>query len=159
MSPAPVNRPQAWRIRPAEITRLAADGKHCETRRCDKPAVIVTWRWWRSAAAGRFLVAEHMVCEQHGAEFAERHHIGVDPAAQIEARRLADAEALSLALEGRHCAWPACRIPATWIFTQRYTVHGEPRADDDLSCEEHAGMFAAALHIGLPAEPGEGDAW
>jgi len=76
---AKVPRPQAWRIRPSEVPRLAADGKHCETRRCREPGAIVTWRWWRAADVGRVLLAEHLVCERHGAEFAARHHIGGDP--------------------------------------------------------------------------------
>ena len=37
-----VPRPQAWRIRQAEIARLAADGAHCETRRCRQRVVVVT---------------------------------------------------------------------------------------------------------------------
>jgi hypothetical protein len=144
MAAGPVSRPQAWRIRPSEVTRFTADGKHCETRRCREPVAIVTWRWWRSAAAGRVLVSEHQVCERHGTEFAARHRIGVDPAAEVS-----DAEIAALPPGGRHCEWPACRIAATWIFFQRYAVHGEPRADEDLSCDRHAPAFAGQFHISI----------
>jgi hypothetical protein len=149
MSPAPVSRPQAWRIREAEAARFAAEGAHCETRRCHEPVAIVTWRWWRSTTAGRVLVSEHQVCERHGTGFATRHHIGVDPAAEIEARRLSDAELAALPSAGRHCDWPACRITATWIFFQSYAVHGEARTDEDLSCDRHARQFAGQFHISI----------
>jgi hypothetical protein len=156
VSPAPVVRPQAWRIRPDEAARFAAEGKRCETRKCRKPVAIVTWRWWKSSKDdGRLLIAEHLVCEGHGTQFAARHHIGVDPAAEIEVRQLADAEMAALEAEGRHCDWPACRIPATWMFTQTYTVHGEPRADEDLSCDRHARKFAARFHVSIPRGPDE----
>ena len=145
-----VARPQAWRIRQTEVARLAADGKHCETRKCREPAAAVTWRWWRSAAAGRLLVSEHLVCERHGAEFAARHHIDVDPAAEVEARRLGDADIAALPPGGRRCEWPACGITATWVFSQRYTVHGEPKSEEDLSCDRHAPAFAGRLHISVP---------
>lgn len=153
---AKVPRPQAWRIRPSEVARFAADGKHCETRKCREPAAVVTWRWWRSAADARVLISEHLVCERHGAGFAVRHHIGVDPAGEVEARHLSDAEMTALEAEGRHCEWPACQIAATWIFTQSYTVHGEPRSDQDLSCDRHARVFATRFHISIAPAPDEG---
>lgn len=154
----PVPRPQAWRIRQTEIARLTADGKHCETRRCRGPVVVVTWRSWRSTADRRVLLSEHLVCERHGTEFADRHHIPVDPAAEVEARRLSDAQIAALPPGARHCGWPACRITATWIFYQSYAVHGEPRADEDLSCDRHARQFAAQFHITITPAPGEGGA-
>jgi hypothetical protein len=40
----------------------------------------VTWRYFWSAADGRVLVAEHFRCEEHGQEFARRHHIEIEPA-------------------------------------------------------------------------------
>ena len=76
----PVPWPVCWRIHPDDAAREAARGKHCETRRCREPIAMVTWRYWRSAAAGRVLVAEHEVCVQHGREFAERHGIDVEAA-------------------------------------------------------------------------------
>ena len=39
---------------------------------------IATWRYWRSTEAGRVLLAEHQVCDEHGQEFATRHHIEVE---------------------------------------------------------------------------------
>ena len=153
-----VGRPQAWRIRPSEAARFAAEGKHCETRKCRGLPAIVTWRWWRSAAAGRVLVSENLVCERHGTEFAARHRIGVDPAGEAEARHLSDAEMLAFWAGHRHCDWPACQIAATWIFTESYSVHGEPRSDQDLSCDRHARAFAEQFHITITPEPGAGGA-
>ncbi len=83
-----VRSPLAWRVRPGDAARhaaqLGARGKHCEgrrgTRRCQDPIAIVTWRWWRSAEAGRVLVTERFVCEEHGRQFAARHGIEVEPA-------------------------------------------------------------------------------
>ena len=75
----PVPWPVCWRIHPDDAAQLAAQGKHCETRRCRSPIAMVTWRYWRSAAAGRVLVAEHEVCVRHGREFAGRHGIEIEP--------------------------------------------------------------------------------
>jgi hypothetical protein len=74
-----VRRPRAWRIHPDDIVRFAAEGQHCQTRRCHDPVAIVTWRFWRSTEARRVLLAEHLVCERHGQEFAGRHHIEIEP--------------------------------------------------------------------------------
>jgi hypothetical protein len=75
----PLPCPVCWRIHPDDAARFAAEGKHCETRRCRNPIAMVTWRYWRSAAAGRVLVVEHLVCVQHGREFADRHGIEIEP--------------------------------------------------------------------------------
>jgi hypothetical protein len=72
--------PRCWRIHPDDATRFAAAGWHCETRKCWEPVAMTTWRWWRSAEAGRVLLTEHLVCVQHGREFAERHGIDLEPA-------------------------------------------------------------------------------
>jgi hypothetical protein len=151
---ATVPRPQAWRIRQAEVARLTADGTHCETRKCREPVVIVTRRSWRAADVGRVLLAEHLVCERHGTEFAARHHIGVDPAGEVQVRHLDDAETAAPGAEGGRCTWPACLIAAAWIFTESYTVHGDPRADEHLSCDRHARPFAARFHITITPAPG-----
>ncbi|HLN66504.1 MAG TPA: hypothetical protein VK280_04445 [Streptosporangiaceae bacterium] len=153
----PVNRPQAWRIHPAEAARFAADGKRCETRKCRQPVAITTWRWWRSAAAGRFLVAEHLVCERHGTEFAARHHIGVDPPGEREARRLSGAETAALAAAGRNCESAGCQNPATCLFTDRYTVRGEPRTDEDLACDRHVGQLAERFGVSIPPVSAAGE--
>jgi hypothetical protein len=153
-----VPRPQAWRIRQTEVGRLAADSRHCETRKCREPVVIVTRRWWRAADVGRVLLAEHLVCERHGAEFAARYHIGVDPAGEVAARHLSDVEMLAFWVDNRHCDWPACKIAATWIFTETFTVRGEPRSDQDLSCDRHARAFADRFHISMVPAPDEGGA-
>ncbi len=80
---SPVRRPIAWRIHPDDAARFAAEGKHCGarrgTRRCQDPITVVTWRWFRSSAAGRALVVERFVCDEHGAEFAARHRIEIEP--------------------------------------------------------------------------------
>ena len=70
-------RPISWRIHPDDVVRFAAEGKRCEIRRCQSRRVtIVTWRFWRSAEAGRVLLSEHVVCDQ---AFADRHHIQIGP--------------------------------------------------------------------------------
>ena len=74
-----VRRPIAWRIHPDDATRQATEGQHCQTRRCRRPVTVVTWRWWRSTEAGRVLLAEHFRCDQHGAEFAARYRIEIEP--------------------------------------------------------------------------------
>jgi hypothetical protein len=74
-----VRRPLAWTIHPDDVVRFAAEGHHCETRRCHAPVAIVTWRFWRSTEARRVLLTEHLVCSDHGQEFATRHHIQVGP--------------------------------------------------------------------------------
>jgi hypothetical protein len=71
--------PVAWRIHPDDAARFAAEGEHCDRRRCREPIIICTWRYWRSSAAGRVLVAEHFVCVEHGREFAGRHGIDLEP--------------------------------------------------------------------------------
>lgn len=76
-----VRRPRAWLIHPDDVVKFAAEGHHCETRRCHKPVAVVTWRFWRSTEAARVLLAEHLVCAQHGRDFAERHGIEIEPAA------------------------------------------------------------------------------
>ena len=74
-----IRRPIAWRIHPDDAARDTAAGKHCEARRCRGRVAVVTWRWWRSAEAGRVLLTEHAVCDQHGQEFADRHRIEIEP--------------------------------------------------------------------------------
>ena len=128
MAAGPVSRPQAWRIRPSEAARFAADGKRCETRRCREPVAIVTWRWWRPAAAGRVLVSEHQVCERHGTGFAARHHIGVDPAAEVEARHLSGAEIAALP-PGGQALRVAC-LPDRRYVGFRSVLPGARRAED-----------------------------
>jgi hypothetical protein len=74
-----VPRPVAWTMPAADAAECAARGEHCQVRRCRNAIAVVTWRWWRSAEVGRVLLAEHFVCRYHGQEFAERHHIEVEP--------------------------------------------------------------------------------
>jgi hypothetical protein len=80
MTATPVPRPVAWWIHAEDVAQFAAERRHCETRRCHRPQVIVTWRYWRSAEFGKVLVAEHFACAEHGQSFAERHHIEIKPA-------------------------------------------------------------------------------
>ncbi len=79
-APVPMPRPVAWRIHPGDVAMFAEAGKHCEHRGCHNPMTVNTWRYWRSTAAKRVLVAEHEVCDEHGQEFAARHHIEIEPA-------------------------------------------------------------------------------
>jgi hypothetical protein len=89
MTPEPVPRPVAWRAHVADLAWFAAEGKRCETRRCRNPVAVVTWRWFRSAAAGRVLVVEHFACDDHGQGFADRHHIQIEPPPAVPSRRRA----------------------------------------------------------------------
>jgi hypothetical protein len=72
-------RPIAWTLHPVDAAWFAARGQHCQTRRCRELVAVVTWRWWRSAEAGRVLQAEHFVCTEHGQEFADRHGTEIEP--------------------------------------------------------------------------------
>jgi hypothetical protein len=154
MTPPPAPVPAAWRIVEADVAARAAAGKVCETRRCRNPQVIVTWRYFRSQ--GLVLLAEHEVCEQHGQEFAQRHHIPVDPAALREAHWLTEAEAVERAAAGEHCSFPGCRRPAVCLFTESYSWRGVPEADERLACDRHAASHARAYYveIGPPREQG-----
>ena len=151
---APAPRPWARQLHSDELAALGA--AHCETRRCRNPVAVTTWRYWRSSElGGQVLLAEHFVCREHGADFAARHSIPVDPAAEVEVRRLSTEEAAQFAAEGRHCHWyGSCPNSVTWIFNQSYAVRGEPRVAVDLSCDDHARRFAAALHVPMPGEGG-----
>ena len=76
----PLPRPWARHLAPDEIAAFTASGEYCGTRKCRQPAAVVTWRWFRSTAAGRVLVAERFVCTGHGGAFARRHHVEIGPA-------------------------------------------------------------------------------
>jgi hypothetical protein len=76
----------AWRLHPDDAARAAAEGKHCEARRCRNATAVVTWRYWRPAEAARVLLSEHEVCDEHGQEFAARHHIEIEPPAPEPSR-------------------------------------------------------------------------
>jgi hypothetical protein len=85
-----LRRPVAWQVHPDDAARFAVERKHCEgrrgTRRCQDPIAIVTWRWYRSAEAGRVLAVERFLCDEHGQEFAGRHHIEIDPPPDVPSR-------------------------------------------------------------------------
>lgn len=88
----PVPRPVAWRVHSDDAARFAAEGQHCQARRCRNPVSVVTWRYWQSAVAGRVLLAEHFVCSAHGQEFATRHHLQIElPPAEPSRRGTAGA--------------------------------------------------------------------
>ena len=87
---APVKRPQARQIHRDDMARLYAEGQHCETRdprTCWRAVTVVTSRWWRSAAAGDVVATEHLVCSQHGREFARRHGIEIGPPPDVPGLR------------------------------------------------------------------------
>jgi hypothetical protein len=155
MSTAPVPRPWARWLHADELAALKATIRHCETRKCRNPVAIITWRWWRSSElGGKVLVTEHFVCSEHGTGFATRHHIPVDPAAEVEVRHLGAEEAAALEAEGRHCDWPGCLNAPAWMFSQSFAVRGEPRAAEDLSCTDHVRQSAARLHVPMSGEGG-----
>ncbi len=62
----------------ARIAEFRRRGWRCETGRCPEPAVIATVRHYHHE--GRVRVMDHFTCEAHGAEFAGRHHIEIEPA-------------------------------------------------------------------------------
>ena len=137
------------------MARFAAEHKHCETLKCRQPITIVTWRWWRLASAGRVLIGGHFVCDTHGASFAQRHGIEIEPAAEREIRRLGEAEMAALTGKSRHCSSHACENPATCVFTVRYTGRGKPHTDEDLACDHHAGLLAAQFGVSIAPAPGD----
>jgi hypothetical protein len=75
----PLPPPLAWHLHPDDVAQFAAEGKYCEHRGCQNPQSINTWRYFWSKSAGRVLLAEHQVCDQHGLEFAARHHLEIQP--------------------------------------------------------------------------------
>ena len=83
----PVPRPVCWRIHAGDAARFTEEGKHCDARQRREPIAMATWRYRRSTAAGRVLLAEHMVCVQHGRAFAERHGIEIEPPPDEPSRR------------------------------------------------------------------------
>jgi hypothetical protein len=82
-APEAVRRPIARQVHPDDLARFFAQGRHCEARRgnrrCQDPITVVSWRWFRSAAAGRVIVAERFLCTEHGQDFARRHRIEIEP--------------------------------------------------------------------------------
>ncbi len=82
-----VRRPIAWTIHPDDVVRFAAEGQRCQARRCHNPVTVTTWRWWRSTEAGRVLVAERFVCDQHGQQFAARYHIEIESSPAVPSLR------------------------------------------------------------------------
>jgi len=69
--------PRARRLAAGEITALTRLGEHCDTRRCRQPVAIVTWWWFRRH--GQMRISERFICEDHGQEFARRHHLEIEP--------------------------------------------------------------------------------
>jgi hypothetical protein len=146
----------AWRLPPDDAAQFAEERQCCQARGCHNPVTVVTWRWWRSTAAGRVLVAEHFLCDQHGAEFAARYHAEIEPAPEREARRLSGQEMAVLEAEGRHCDGPACQNRATCIFLEHYGRRGRREVLERLACDEHAARYARQLHVEPGPAPGEG---
>ena len=146
---------EAWRLHPADAAISAGRGWHCETRGCREPAVIVTQRDY--TYHGRVRYIEYFVCDEHGAAFARRHHIEVDPVSEREARRLTEPEMAEFAADGAHCDAPACLRSATWIFLESYLRRGQREVLERLSCDRHAAGFAQQLHVELGPAPEGGD--
>jgi hypothetical protein len=177
---AKVPRPIAWTLHPVDAAEFAARGEHCQVRRCHRAVAVATWRWWRSREAARILLTEHFVCTDHGEEFADRHHIQVEPAAdrpRASARRVFPGDLLAEFLErgeetgprarleimtaqqigvcagsGCHCGFPRCLAPVRYLSSLRYTTRsGREHQRGRLLCEEHAARFAARHSIDLAA--------
>jgi hypothetical protein len=153
------------------VARFAAEGKRCEHRRCRNPQTVNTWRYWRSAELGRVMLAEHQVCDEHGEEFASRHHITIGPSgvprlfpgdllAEFLERgeqraRLAAMTAGQLdglAASGWHCGFPHCPYPARYLSSLRYAArNGQERQRGRFLCDRHAKRFAARHSIDFAA--------
>jgi hypothetical protein len=177
---AKVPRPIAWTLHPADVAECAVRGEHCHVRRCSNAAVVVTWRWWRSAEVARILLAEHVVCTEHGQEFAGRHHIQIEPARdrpRVSAGHVFPGDLLAEFLErgeetgprarlevmttgqigictatGSHCGFQRCLAPVRYLSSLRYTTRsGREHQRGRLLCEEHAARFASRHSIDLAA--------
>ena len=144
---------EAWRMHPADVAEFAERGWHCETRGCRAPAVIVTQRDYRYHGRVRYI--EHFMCEAHGAAFARRHHVDVDPVSEREARRLSGPEIAEFAADGAHCDAPGCQREATCIFLEYYIRRGQREVLERLSCDGHVARYASQLHVEPGAAPEE----
>lgn len=173
-----VPRPIAWTLHRADAAEFAARGEHCQVRRCHRAAAVATWRWWRSTEVARILLTEHFVCTDHGQEFADRHYIKVEPAAERprpSAGRVFSGDLLAEFLErgeetgprarlepmtvqqiglcagsGCHCGFPRCAAPAWYLSLLRYTTRGDQEHQRGrFLCEDHAARFAARHGIDL----------
>jgi len=180
---AEVPRPIAWTLHPDDAAECAARGEHCHARRCSNAAVVVTWRWWRSAEVARILLSEHVVCAEHGQEFAARHHIEIEQPPGMpmaSAPRVFPGDLLAGFLElgeetgqrarlevmtaqqigicagsGCHCGFPRCLAPVRYLSSLSYvTRSGREHQRGRFLCDEHAARFAARHRIGLAPAPG-----
>jgi hypothetical protein len=177
-----VPRPLAWTLHAADAAELAARGEHCQARTCRKPVVIVTWRWWRSTEVARILLAEHFTCLEHGQQFADRHHVQVEPAAERprpSAGRLFPGDLLAEFLEqtgprarleimtaqqigvcagsGCSCGFPRCLAPVSYLSSIRYaTRSGREHQRGRFLCDRHARNFAARHGLSMAAAPPPG---
>ena len=180
-----VPRPITWTLHPADAAEFAARGEHCQVRRCYRAVAVATWRWWRSSEVARILLTEHFVCTEHGQEFADRHHIQVEAAAERprpSAGRVFPGDLLAEFLEraeetgprarleimtaqqigicagsGCHCSSPRCLAPVRYLSSLRYTTRGDQEHQRGrFLCEEHAARFAARYGIDLTSSAQSG---
>jgi hypothetical protein len=182
-----VPRPIAWTLHPADAAEIADKGEHCQVRRCRNAVAVVTWRWWRSAEVARILLAEHFTCLEHGQQFAQRHHIQIEPPSErprARAGHVFPGDLLAEFLErgegtgprarlevmtsgqigicaatGCHCGFPRCLAPVRYLSSLRYaTRSGREHQRGRLLCEKHAARFAATHRIDLASVAAPGGA-
>lgn len=163
--------PFARYLHPAEAAEFAQDGRHCDARRCREP--ITVYGWYRRRSGGLRLGHERYLCAGHGADFARRHHLEIEPApaeADVRPHRPADtpwahlhgmsAEMLRLHQAGGwHCDAPRCREAARYLASYRYRLgSGRMRQEARFLCSRHAESFAARHGIDMGAvTPPEGE--
>lgn len=175
----PVNRPShlpdpwARRLRPEETAGQTEMGQRCQAPRCREPVTFYAWYFPRPRRTGVPVIGhERFLCGPHGAEFAARHHLIIEPAPaepvehspgapvrnpgpplppsleRLDEAAIAD----HLSLGGRCNWWRRCDQPDAYAVM--YTTRG-PRARRVLRfyCDEHAARFAARHRIDLTTVP------
>ena len=73
------------------------------------------------------------------------------------ARYLTLPEAARLAVEDAECRDPACHEPPTCIFTETYTLRGEPGVPESLYCNDHGWLQVARWRIDIATALPQGD--
>jgi hypothetical protein len=148
--------PAAWYLHQADTDHFTAQGEHCQARRWRNPVEVTSHRFFRPGSPAP-RVAEHFWCRQHGREFAARWGITVKAESERSARYLGLDEAARMAVEGAECKNPACHEPPTCIFTESYTLRGDPGVLERLYCNEHGWLKAVQWRIDIAPAPGGGE--
>ncbi len=159
MNARPAAEDWARRLHPVEVADMAAEGQHCDTRRCREPVTV--YAWYRRAEAGspEPLGHERFMCTAHGEAFAARHRLVLEDAPPgAEQHRMAPDSRPGATLasmsavqireheeHGWHCDRQRCQRPARYLAGLTYAVRGAPRTRHvaPFLCTPHAERFAA----------------